>query len=61
MGIYRQRAKLLVEVDLDPVPGWGHGVEDWQALLQRSLTQLAPHYNPVVTVLSNEKEQHANR
>jgi hypothetical protein len=46
----RKRARLVVEVDLDPVPGWGHSVDDWQRHLQRHLNDAAGHYHPTVTV-----------
>ena len=46
----RKRARLVVEVDLDPVLGWGHSVDDWQRDLQRHLDDAAGHYHPTVTV-----------
>jgi len=45
----RRRVRLIVEADLDPVPGWGHGPDDWQRHLQRHLDDAAGHYHPTVT------------
>ena len=53
----RQRARLIVEVDLDPMPGWGNEVSDWQAHLQQDLNSRASHYNPVVRVAPDAVEQ----
>lgn len=50
----RQRVRLVVEAELDEVPGWGHQPEDWQVFLQRALEQLVGHYNPVVTIEGGE-------
>lgn len=47
----RRRARLLIEVDLDPVPGWGNNPEDWRAMLQHHLDGSAPHYRPTVTLV----------
>ena len=46
----RQRSRLLVEIDLDPVPGWGNAAEDHRALVQRLLDDAVGHYNPTVEV-----------
>lgn len=46
----RERVKLTVEVDLDPVPGWGNCAEDWQKMITRTLDDMAGHYHPVVTI-----------
>lgn len=47
----RKRSKLIVEIDLDPVPGWGHDPQSHQHLLQKFLNQTISHYNPTVTVI----------
>lgn len=46
----RRRVRLIVEADLDPVPGWGDNAEDWQALTQRLLDNAVGHYHPTVTI-----------
>lgn len=46
----RSRSRLVVEIDLDPVPGWGNSPEDHRALVQRLLNDAVPHYNPTVEV-----------
>lgn len=46
----RRRSRLVVEIDLDPVPGWGNGPDDHVALLTRLLHNSVPHYNPTVEV-----------
>lgn len=50
LGFRRKRVALVVEVDLDPVPGWGNTAEDFRAYLQRNLDDGIGHYNPTVTV-----------
>ena len=49
LGFARKRARIVVEVDLDPVPGWGNTADDYRALIQRQLSDTIPHYNPVVS------------
>lgn len=44
------RVQILVEVDLDPVMGWGHEVQDYVDWIQHDLTSRIPHYHPKVTV-----------
>ena len=44
----RRRVRLVVEVDLDPVPGWGNDPEHYVALTQRLLSDAINHYHPVV-------------
>lgn len=51
----RTRAFILVEVEMDPVPGWGNDHEDYVNHIQRLLDQTIPHYNPIVTFLRVEK------
>lgn len=46
----RKKARLVVEVDLDPVAGWGNDPEDWRAMLQHYLDYAVPHYNPSVVL-----------
>ena len=46
----KPRSRLVVEIDLDPVPGWGDNADDHRALVQRLLDEAVPHYNPTVTV-----------
>jgi hypothetical protein len=49
-ALSKTRSRLVVEIDLDPIPGWGHTAEDHRALVQRQLDEAVPHYNPTVTV-----------
>jgi len=49
LGLRRKRARLVIEVDLDPVPGWGNTPEDYRALTQRLLDDAIGHYHPTVT------------
>lgn len=49
LGLRRKRTRLIVEVDLDPVPGWGNTPEDYRALTQRLLDDAIDHYNPTVS------------
>jgi hypothetical protein len=44
----RRRVRIVIEVDLDPVPGWGDNPEDWQRLIESRMTE--HWYHPVVTV-----------
>jgi len=44
------RVRLTVEVDLDPVPGWGNTAEDYRYLTQRLLDDAISHYHPTVTI-----------
>jgi len=46
----KRRIRLIVEVDLDPVPGWGNVSEDYRALTQRLLDDAIGHYKPTVTI-----------
>lgn len=46
----KRRIRLVVEVDLDPVPGWGNDPEDYRALTQRLLDDAIGHYKPTVTI-----------
>jgi len=55
----RERITILVEVDTDPVPGWGNDPEDYVKHVQRLLDQTIPHYNPVAK-LSQAHENFTN-
>lgn len=48
----KRRARIIVEVDLDPVPGWGNDPEDYATLIRNQLADSIPHYHPSVTVES---------
>ena len=56
----RERVTILVEVDLDPVPGWGNDPKDWVEMIQRNLDARVSHYNPVVK-LSQPHENFTNQ
>lgn len=43
------RSRLIVEIDLDPVPGWGNQPSDHANYL-RELLQGVSHYNPTVEI-----------
>lgn len=47
---HRLRSRLIVEIDLDPVPGWGTRPSDHQSLVQRLLDNAVGHYHPTVTI-----------
>lgn len=49
-GMKRERSRLIVEIDLDPVPGWGNRPEDHLEYVRRILNGSIPHYNPTVTI-----------
>lgn len=46
----RNRVTLIVEVDLDPVPGLFHTAKSAQETVQSMLDASMPHYNPTVTL-----------
>lgn len=48
----RVRTQILVEIDLDPVPGWGNDPQDYVNHIQQMLKQSIPHYHPEVKVFS---------
>lgn len=56
MVLPRTRAKLTVEWDLDPVPGWNDNPQDLVTNLQHHLNSAMPHYNPNVTFVSTDKD-----
>lgn len=41
---------LLVQVDLDPIPGAFHDEESARECLEAILRQRIPHYNPMVMI-----------
>ena len=49
----RERIKLEVYVDLDPVPGAFHSKESTRNHVDRILKTTIPHYNPVVSTTSD--------
>lgn len=51
----RLRASIVVvvEVDLDPVPGWGNDPQDFADAIQRHLDDSCPWYHPKARVLHN--------
>lgn len=51
-----RRVSLLVEVDLDPIPGFGATTESWRAWLQGMLVRAAGHYRPAVTAAPSVAE-----
>lgn len=50
----RNRIKILVEVNTDPIPGWGHDPNDYVEHIQNILNSTIPHYEPDVTLLPTE-------
>jgi hypothetical protein len=46
----KRRSRLIVEINLDPVPGWGDNAEDHRALVQRLLDDAVGHYHPTVII-----------
>jgi hypothetical protein len=41
---------MTFSVDLDPVPGFGHQVEDWVSYVRSALADRNSHYNPKVEI-----------
>lgn len=58
MVLPRTRAKLTVEWDLDPVPGWNDNPRDLVTNLQHHLNSAMPHYNPKVTFVSTDDDDY---
>lgn len=54
-----KRIQILVEVNMDPVPGWGNDPFDYVKLIEKMLSDRIPHYNPVVTLLEENVEEEA--
>lgn len=48
-AIRPDRVKLIVYVDLDPVPGPMHSIDSAQNTVRGILHAQIPHYNPMVT------------
>lgn len=44
----RTRTRIFVEIDLDPVPGWGHNPTDHVQYVTDLLERSVPHYHPTV-------------
>ncbi len=53
-----KRIKIYVELNLDPVPGWGNKPEDFVVHTQRLLDNSIPHYNPTVFLVDKKSEEH---
>lgn len=49
----KKRAKIMIEIDLDPVEGWGHEADDHVRAIQQYLERTIPHYNPTVSLIDN--------
>lgn len=47
----RRRARIAVDIDLDPVPGFGHDAESMAAGIRRVIIDSLGNYNPEVTVI----------
>lgn len=45
------RIRLLVEVDLDPIPGAMHSPESAQRIVENALKNVIPHYNPTAQLM----------
>ena len=50
------RAKFNVEINLDPVPGWGNNPEDFRLHLERYLNKAMKHYEPTVETVGLVEE-----
>ena len=46
----RCKFKVIIEIDLDSVPGAFHQSEDWLRFIKEHNERVAPHYNPEVTI-----------
>ena len=46
----RERVTIVVEIDLDPVPGTFDNVRDFVKLIQNNLEATVPHYHPCVKI-----------
>lgn len=49
------RVVIQVEVNTDPVPGWGHDPEDFVIYIQKYLTDTIPHYKPTAKLVPSEE------
>lgn len=52
----RERVTIIVEIDLDPVPGTFDDVRDFVSLIQQNLEATVPHYHPCVKIGSKEND-----
>ena len=59
-GRTRSTVRLMIEVDLDQVPGWGYFGEDFQNHVQRMLTDTVGHYNPTVSLIESDRTNAGN-
>jgi hypothetical protein len=50
----RERVTIIVEVNLDPIPGACDNVQDFVTMIQRDLNSRVPHYNPTVRAAKEE-------
>ena len=50
------RARIIVEVNTDAIPGWGAHPQDFADLIQRKLDETVPHYEPKVYVDNDYSE-----
>jgi heat shock protein HspQ len=48
---------LTVEVDLDPVAGFGATAESWREHLQGHLDRACPWYHPTVTTAPRSQDE----
>lgn len=46
---------IIIEIDLDPVSGWGNNPEDHKMMLERYLNETIPHYNFKITSVHRSK------
>jgi hypothetical protein len=49
--VKRRRVSIAVDIDLDPVPGFGHEPESMADGIRRIVNAALGHYNPEVTVI----------
>ena len=49
----RRTTTLLVTIEQDPLPGWGHQPEDHEKWLRQTLASQIGHYNPTVTLTTS--------
>lgn len=45
----KERIRIFVEVNLDPIPGWGHEPKDFVEHIQFTLNNAYSHYEPKVS------------
>lgn len=49
----RHRVTLIVDIDLDPVPGAFHELEDMRMRVERMLNEAVPWYKPEVKTVTD--------